>query len=43
MTGYGVILAALALIAVIARILRRVMKRRQYGFPVSWKHRQKRI
>jgi hypothetical protein len=29
----------LALIAIAARILRRVMKRRAYGFPVSRKHR----
>jgi hypothetical protein len=39
MIGYGVILAVLALIAVIAGVLRRVIKRRHYGFPVSRKHR----
>jgi hypothetical protein len=38
MIGYSVILAAMALIAIAARILRRVIKRRHYGSPVSWKH-----
>lgn len=40
MMGYLIIFVVLAFIAIAARILRRVIKRYNYGFPVSRKQRR---
>ncbi|MDR1398633.1 MAG: hypothetical protein LBJ41_01745 [Treponema sp.] len=40
MIGYSIILAVLVFIAIVARIIRRMIKRHNYGFPVSRNRRR---